>query len=634
MSELLKQVQACKEILQKATEDLKINQDTIVTIEKEQEPLVKRIRELNQAKMEPTTKIARLRPVIRENTEKIRDLEHQLSRLEIEAMRNAEISARSQEFDTLTANMPWREWAFDHQITGAKEIALGNGRVILGDKRGLGKTLTSLIACDMLKSKKVIILAPKETIKNFEDEIREWAKHRTLVTLITKGKDRRDFVLDMLKMADEWILTVNIEAWRKDKYFINELINTQPDTIVIDEAHYIKDTDGLAFKGIEKLVHAINMCPLCGENSLVHTSTGTLTCATFSCSGAFDVFDKDVRSVKNVIPMTGTVFINSPQDMFALLNLIDDRSFPDKNEFLYRYCIRIKNRWVFRSGGEAALMKKIGSQYISRTREMAGVKIPPQKIQHYELEWDRTKYAAQWRAYQELKHDYTIFSNTDDKQMQIDAVIVFIMRARQMLSWPEGIVLRDPTTNAEVFRCDVRQSQKLDKAVSLIAEFVAEGERTVLFSQFTPPLEELERRLRKVTKPDGSFVRPVILNGNTPSAKRDLIRHDFDRRNGTNEWDVVLCHYRVGGQSLNFTAATQMIILDREWSPGKMDQAFGRIDRLGQTEETTVHVLDMVNTIDSFMAQLNDDKARMIEGFETEHSLFQRVKDAIDSGDI
>jgi SNF2 family DNA or RNA helicase len=72
----------------------------------------------------------------------------------------------------------------------------------------------------------------------------------------------------------------------------------------------------------------------------------------------------------------------------------------------------------------------------------------------------------------------------------------------------------------------------------------------------------------------------------------------------------------VAGQSLDFTAAQQMVILDREWNPGRHDQAYGRIDRIGQTRNTTVHILNTPGTVDDVMNELNDTKGNEYGLFE------------------
>lgn len=94
---------------------------------------------------------------------------------------------------------------------------------------------------------------------------------------------------------------------------------------------------------------------------------------------------------------------------------------------------------------------------------------------------------------------------------------------------------------------------------------------------------------------------------------------DFDRRytpsHEESKWDVVWCHYKVGGEGMNLTRVTQTIILDEQWNPGKRDQAYGRTDRLGQTMPNTVHVLRMKPTIDQWLANIIEEKESLIGDF-------------------
>lgn len=68
---------------------------------------------------------------------------------------------------TLMAGAPWREWAKDHQISGAKRIATRR-RMILADTMGLGKTLTVLIAIDLIKA------ATNEASEDYPVEYEVW----------------------------------------------------------------------------------------------------------------------------------------------------------------------------------------------------------------------------------------------------------------------------------------------------------------------------------------------------------------------------------------------------------------------------------------------------------------------------
>ena len=141
---------------------------------------------------------------------------------------------------------------------------------------------------------------------------------------------------------------------------------------------------------------------------------------------------------------------------------------------------------------------------------------------------------------------------------------------------------------------------------------MVEGARCVVFSQFKAPLRELHRRCGE------AGISSVVLDGDTPEALRDEIIRDFDRRhteNNSARWQVVLANYRVGGVGVTLTGATEMIMLDSEWSGGREEQATDRVHRIGQTEEVTIHKIIMEKTIDDWLEGLVSQKKAMTEGF-------------------
>jgi SNF2 family DNA or RNA helicase len=77
-----------------------------------------------------------------------------------------------------------------------------------------------------------------------------------------------------------------------------------------------------------------------------------------------------------------------------------------------------------------------------------------------------------------------------------------------------------------------------------------------------------------------------------------------------------------------------MIELDSEWNAGKTDQARGRIDRMGQTKETTVHRILLAKSIELWMDQLVEDKRDMVDGFESEMDTASKLLEVIRSGEV
>lgn len=557
-----------------------------------------------------------------------------------------EFQRLSAQFDEAITAFHWGKSIKPYQVEGAKKLAIAK-RAILGDKRGLGKTLTSIAFDDLVGGRKTLIIVPNDIMNNFLRELHFWAPHRPVMIIGGLPKIQRNALLEVAKSLEDVTIIINYEAWRKDNHLLDQLIDVKFDTVICDEAHAIKNMSSNAYRGVKKIVHGVNECPICGSNDIDQEHYVKYQGYTKRCRMCEHTQTEygEFCSVKNFVPMTGTPILNKPQDIFPLLHLVNPVLFPDSRQFLNQFCILgLDNKWRFQAGGEERLATRISGMYIARDRYQAGVDIPKQEVQIYELELDPVLYPKQWEAYQILAQKSAMVVNdllaeigedNDGKAvMNVAAMIALITRQRQMMTWPAGIQWKHPRTKEVLFQCDVTESVKLDRIISpdyqegLIPELVNdEQERVVVFSQFKQPLIELERRIK------AAGISVVRYDGETSRELANEIQIDFDRKYQSPDrpykWDVVLANYKKGGVGLNLNAATQMIILDEEWNPGKEDQAYGRIDRLGQSEETTVHVLRVKETVDEWMAKLIQVKRDMIQGFETQADLQQELMDIL-----
>lgn len=542
-----------------------------------------------------------------------------------------------------------------HQWDGAMFLATAK-RGLLGDGMGLGKTITSIAALDLVDAKRIMIVVPADLTSNFEGEIKEWAPHRNVVSIKGLTKDERRTVLNMVSMLDQFIIIVNYEIWRRDIALLRAFADISLDTVIVDEAHVMKNTASNAFEGVENFVMANNVCPQCPTHPVMPQVADVIKagisninkwrkCTACGWSGesfyAVNEQGRELnfeekrwlsRSVKNMWCMTGTPILNSPVDIFTTLNLIDPVKFEDKSSFLKEYCsLDFNGKWKFRSGGQANLARRLRGVYLARTLADAGVILPPQNTIKHLLTVDEGRYPGQFRLIKMLEENAMIVLNSGVKLSNM-AIIALITRQRQANVYPGGIVFKavyDPETGELIspeihVKEEVTESVKLDKAVELIQQYVADGERFSVFSQFTTALEELHDRLNGMTLDDGKVIRSVKMTGKTPDTLKDRIKANFNvAKHEEAEWDVVLCNYKTGGVGLNLTAARHMIILDREWNPGKENQAHKRNHRIGQTEETFVHELIVDGTIDEWLANLIESKQEMIEGFNEEATSMQ-----------
>lgn len=445
--------------------------------------------------------------------------------------------------------------------------------------------------------RRILYICPSALQGNVQEEYQKWSPERLALYIGGYTKFERDWAFEnIIKPATDFVIICNYEAWIKDDSLIDMLIACKFDTLIMDEAHTIKNMKTKAFKTIKRIV--------------------------------------DESKPAYIIPMTGTPIVNKPQDIFPLLNLLKPEDFYSESTFLVTYCeeywpdgFDAPSRWKFKDGGLALLSKKISNNFIYRTKADVGIDLPPQTETIHEIEVDEVKYAHQAKARTAMRERATIIIDAAKGQaIQATVKIALLTRMRQIETWPAGIEMRDPVTKEITFRLDVQQSQKLDYAWNLIKEYLDEGQRVVVFSQFNAPLLELQKRA-------GEHHRPVMLTGSTTDSKRKEIRADWDRKTAPKppRWNLLLCNFKAGGVGLNLTDATRMVIVDEEWSKAKMDQARGRIDRTGQTQSTHVDIIRMTPTVDQWLAGIIQQKEALVNGFEEIMNDLD-IKGAIDSG--
>jgi SNF2 family DNA or RNA helicase len=566
------------------------------------------------------------------------------------------------EFDLITAGAPWREWAKDHQIDGAKRLA-GAKRAILADAPRLGKTLTSLAACDMNQSKKILIVAPNTVVREFEKQVRKWAPHRKKVFNLTNlPKADRRARLELLEMMKEFVVLVNYEAWWRDKALLDFFVDVQFDTVIIDEAHNMANKKGNTFLGMEKVIYAENVgdkpqkCEFCGEAVIRRPrneaadlgdqqgwglswqdSAGNEGCIL--AENWPHRHDASPCSVKFVYPVTGTIILNKPQDLWPSLHLIDRKAFPDLHDFERDYLVRnsYTKKWEFKYGGLDRLTKKLADKYVRRDRNTPGIQLPAPEIVERVLTLDPSTHPLQYEVCRQINQ--AIIEIAEDKVIGIDYAIVLIMRKRQAITWP-CFDLKDDEGDL-IHHFEVEESVKIDEVirfensdrnewVGMIPELVESGEKVVLFSQFKAPLREIARRLEE------AGIRVGTIDGDTPVAKRAEIQESFnDEPCGSGGFDVVLGNYKAMGTGITLKGANQMIILDEEWNPAKNEQAYDRIvdmEKMGVDMQVTI--LRVENTIDVWMQAINEQKKNMVDGFNTSIDIAAKLIEDIKNGGL
>jgi hypothetical protein len=168
------------------------------------------------------------------------------------------------------------------------------------------------------------------------------------------------------------------------------------------------------------------------------------------------------------------------------------------------------------------------------------------------------------------------------------------------LKWAEGVFDGVSREQGAYEVNHVERSGKMMVCMQMIHRACGNQEKVLIFSQSVITLNVIEAILKKSNaNATNRHVSMRRIDGSTPLPKRFDNIKDFNE--GTeNDWvDVMLLSTRAGGEGINLTAATRVIIFDVCWNPCHDNQAMCRCYRHGQTKPVYVYRLVSKGTMES-----------------------------------
>ena len=139
---------------------------------------------------------------------------------------------------------------------------------------------------------------------------------------------------------------------------------------------------------------------------------------------------------------------------------------------------------------------------------------------------------------------------------------------------------------------------KLAAATDWIADFLASGERLVVFAHHRDVLAALLQRF-----PDAAH-----LLGSDSLAAREAAVRAFQSGGA----QLFVGSLRVAAQGITLTRASNVCFLELDWTPAMHDQAEDRVHRIGQHDAVVAWYLLAARTIDEMIAELLERKRGLI----------------------
>ncbi|KAK4506659.1 hypothetical protein PRZ48_000391 [Zasmidium cellare] len=148
-----------------------------------------------------------------------------------------------------------------------------------------------------------------------------------------------------------------------------------------------------------------------------------------------------------------------------------------------------------------------------------------------------------------------------------------------------------------------QSSSKLEALMHILEAMKGNGNKTIIFSQWTRFLDIVQSRL------DRDGYKYCRLDGTMSAQKRDGALQQLEEDKDTT---VMLASLGVCAVGLNLTAANNVILSDTWWAPAIEDQAVDRVHRLGQQKETRVFRLVMDKSIEEQTLLVQKEKRKLM----------------------
>lgn len=430
----------------------------------------------------------------------------------------------------------------------------------LADDMGLGKTIQTLAL--LLHEKEirgklpgpVLLICPTSVVTNWEREIRRFSP--SLTSIIHQGptRPRGDAVAAAVEGID--LVLSSYAVVRMDAETLQKI---QWYGVVLDEAQYIKNPAAKQTQAVRKLPASFRFA------------------------------------------LTGTPVENRLSELWSIMQFLNPGYLGSQDNFRRDFSIPIE-----RFGDKQATqrLRQLVGPFVLRR-----VKTDPTVIQDLPEKIEVKEYCRltdeQATLYEAIVREVLakIASSTGIERKGL--VLSLLMQLKQICNHPIQYLHQGREGGLEDALIAGR-SGKLKRLVEMLEEIIAEGERTLIFTQFAEMGHILAAYLPKAL---GCSV--LYLHGGTPTKNREqMIRRFQEDENGP---PIFILSLKAGGLGLNLMRATHVFHFDRWWNPAVEDQATDRAYRIGQNRNVEVHKFVTEGTLEERIDDMIESKKGLAE---------------------
>lgn len=441
---------------------------------------------------------------------------------------------------------------YPYQVAGV-EFLRSRRRAYLADEMGLGKSAQMICA----SQGRTLIVAPATLVdsKTWKNQVDLWADDpsRFTITAYSRIPGRRG--RKMTAAPKEEFL----QHW---------------DTVILDEAHYLKNSDAVRTKATRRVLKNADRVYLASGTPIPNWAHELFVPLQI-------LYPEDARGggrlgsywrwVEEWFRVTDSPFALGARDVGRMKGCgpaCDRRSLDDPCEHYKKF-----------------VKENMGDKFLRRMRDDVLQDLPELAVQEVRVPMK----PKQWTEYRRMREQYV--AEVGDEEQVAWSVAARHTRLDQITT---ALGLLDSRPGADI----TVNSGKFER----LAEDLQELTRpTIIVGHYRATVEGAAQVARKLGK------SVAVIHGAVTGAERARVVEKFQE----GRLDVLVGSYDTISEGLTLTAADTMILVEKSYKAARNDQVIRRIHRLGQTRKCLV--LDYISVGPAGQATLDVNKRKVLE---------------------
>ena len=443
-----------------------------------------------------------------------------------------------------------------YQARGVSWLAFLEGwglGACLADDMGLGKTIELIAFLLHLKERgemeaPTLLVCPTSVLGNWQREVQRFAP--TLSTLVHHGEKRSKGKAFTKQVKEQDLVITSYALAQRDA---KTLQGVSWQGVVLDEAQNIKNPQAKQSQAVRQLESGFR------------------------------------------IALTGTPVENRLSEMWSIWDFLNPGYLGTQQFFQRRFAMPIEK---YGDRDSLQTLRSLVQPFILRR-----VKTDKEIIQDLPDKQEMNVYCGlsseQASLYQKLVDESLNEIEETEGIQRRGKVLTLLMKLKQLCNHPAHYLKEKRLEGGD-------RSGKLLRLSEMLEEIAAEGERALIFTQFSEWGKLLKPYLEQRLGGEVPF-----LYGATRKKQREEMVDRF--QNDPEGPRAFILSLKAGGTGLNLTRANHVFHVDRWWNPAVENQATDRTFRIGQKRNVQVHKFVSTGTLEERINDLIESKKGLAE---------------------